>query len=105
MSGNGCSSTDDNTITSKAIKYKDLRKLVIASDNIIEESKGRCLYGGGRHGQTRQKKRKRMNDNDDHDDQDDDDEKKELATQANMQNCLNIIICINNMKENDYVTN
>ena len=82
LSGNGCSSTDDNTITSKAIKYKDLRKLVIASDNIIEESKGRCLYGGGRHGQTRQKKRKRMNDNDDHDDQDDDDEKKELATQA-----------------------
>ena len=82
LSGNGCSSTDDNTITSKAIKYKDLRKLVIASDNIIEESKGRCLYGGGRHGQTRQKKRKRMNDNDDHDDEDDDDEKKELATQA-----------------------
>ena len=82
LSGNGCSSTDDNTITSKAIKYKDLRKLVIASDNIIEESKGRCLYGGGRHGQTRQKKRKRMNDKDDHDDQDDDDEKKELATQA-----------------------
>ena len=77
LSGNGCSSTDDNTITSKAIKYKDLRKLVIPSDNIIEESKGKCLYGGGR--QTRQKKRKRM---DDDDDDDDDDEKKELATQA-----------------------
>ena len=74
LSGNGCTSTDNNTNSTKAMKYKDLRKLVIPTDNIIEEWKGKCLYGAGR--QTTQKKRKRM------DDDDDNDENKELATQA-----------------------
>ena len=100
LSGNGCnSSTIDNTITSNSIKYKDLRKLVIPNENIIEEWKGKCLYGSG--GTTRQKKRIRI---DDDDDDDDDDEKKELATQAKHAKLFEYYNLYNTMKKNDYVS-